>query len=192
MRTFLLLTLICITACAGPMRRDGPEVVSSSGVVVDRGALEARIHELVNDVRVRHRLGTLDWNEAIRPVARGHSNDMGRRNYFAHNAPNGADFNDRYRRARFQCRVPAGGNRFLLGGENLYMGHVVRTWTVYSDGTREIASRHSVESLAQAAVNGWMRSPPHRANILTSHWQTQAIGVEVTEDGRVYATQNFC
>ena len=72
------------------------------------------------------------------------------------------------------------------------MGHVVWTWTVYSDGRREIASRHSLESLAQATIRGWLNSRTHRENMLNSHWQTEAIGVEITDDGRVYATQNFC
>ena len=192
MRGFLVLVLVFSTGCGAAMLRDGPEVVESNGVVIDRGELEARIHTLVNRQRAQHGLSQLSWNEAIRPIARGHSNHMGRRRYFSHNAPNGADFSDRYRRARFRCQVPAGGNRILLGGENLFMGHVVRTWTVYSDGTRQVAARHNLDSLAQAAVVGWMNSRSHRENLLTPHWRTEAIGVEITEDGRVYATQNFC
>jgi uncharacterized protein YkwD len=158
MRRLLILLLLFSSACSGPMLRDGPEVVASNGVIIDRG----------------------------------HSNHMGRRNYFSHNAPGGADFNDRYRRAGFSCQVPAGRNRILLGGENLFMGHVVRTWTVYSDGRREVASRHTFDSLAEAAVRGWLNSRSHRENMLTPQWRTEAIGVEITSDGRVYATQNFC
>ena len=192
MRRLLILLLLFSSACSGPMLRDGPEVVASNGVVIDRGELEARIHALINRERARRNLSSLAWNEAIRPIARGHSNHMGRRNYFSHNAPGGADFNDRYRRAGFSCQVPAGRNRILLGGENLFMGHVVRTWTVYSDGRREVASRHTLDSLAEAAVRGWLNSRSHRENMLTPQWRTEAIGVEITSDGRVYATQNFC
>jgi uncharacterized protein YkwD len=190
-RVLLFILTFALTGCAG-LHQDGPPVITSNGVTIERVALEARIHELVNQERQGRGLSAVDWNEAIRPIARGHSTHMGRRNYFSHNAPNGADFNDRYRRARFGCQVPAGRNRYLLGGENLFMGHVVRSWTAYSDGSRVVTSRHDLESLARAAVTGWMNSPAHRDNLLNRHWRTEAIGIEITEDGRVYATQNFC
>ncbi len=191
MRALILIVFFALSGCAG-IHQEGPPVVTSNGVTIERAALEARIHELVNFERRRRGLSEVTWNEAIRPIARGHSSHMGRRNYFAHNAPGGADFNDRYRRARFQCQVPAGRNRYLLGGENLFLGHVVRTWAAYSDGRRVVTARHDLESIAQAVVTGWLNSPAHRDNLLNRHWRTEAIGVEITEDGRVYATQNFC
>lgn len=190
-RLLIFMIALALLGCGG-LHQESLPVVTSNGVTIERAALEARVHELVNQERLRRGLSAVTWNEDIRPIARGHSAHMGRRHYFSHNAPNGRDFNDRYRRARFSCQVPAGRNRYLLGGENLFLGHVVRTWTAYSDGRRVVTSRHNLESLAQAAVTGWMNSPAHRDNLLNRHWRTEAIGIEITADGRVYATQNFC
>jgi uncharacterized protein YkwD len=41
------------------------------------------------------------------------------------------------------------------------------------------------------AHEGWMRSPGHRANLLSPDWDRLGIGVVCTDDGSVYATQNF-
>ena len=46
--------------------------------------------------------------------------------------------------------------------------------------------------LAESAVQGWMNSPGHRQNILTPHWRSEGIGVAVSNDGKVLATQDFC
>ena len=41
------------------------------------------------------------------------------------------------------------------------------------------------------AVENWMLSPGHRANILNPEFQESAIGVFVAADGTVYLTQEF-
>jgi uncharacterized protein YkwD len=41
------------------------------------------------------------------------------------------------------------------------------------------------------AVEQWMQSPKHRANILRSNFTHSAIGIARTADGRVYLTQVF-
>ena len=47
--------------------------------------LEQRVHELVNVERVKNNLNPMDWNPALNQIARIHSNDMAKRNYFEHN-----------------------------------------------------------------------------------------------------------
>ena len=37
-----------------------------------------------------------------------------------------------------------------------------------------------------------MNSPGHRENILTGVFDREGIGVEITQDYKVYVTQNFC
>lgn len=44
---------------------------------------------------------------------------------------------------------------------------------------------------AGQAHEGWMRSPGHRANLLSPDWDLLGIGVVCAEDGGVYVTQNF-
>jgi uncharacterized protein YkwD len=37
-----------------------------------------------------------------------------------------------------------------------------------------------------------MQSPEHRHNILNEQYDREAIGIVVSEDDKVYITQNFC
>ena len=37
-----------------------------------------------------------------------------------------------------------------------------------------------------------MNSSGHRSNILADAWRNEGIGIYVTDEGKVYATQNFC
>ena len=49
------------------------------------------------------------------------------------------------------------------------------------------------EAIATQFVDMWMNSDGHRQNILTERWNNEGIGVYYdSEDGEVYATQNFC
>jgi uncharacterized protein YkwD len=41
------------------------------------------------------------------------------------------------------------------------------------------------------AVEEWLLSPGHRANILRAEFRQSAIGVFITPDGTVYLTQEF-
>ena len=45
--------------------------------------------------------------------------------------------------------------------------------------------------IAEAAVNAWMNSPGHRANILSSFYHSEGVGFAVSET-KVYVTQDFC
>ena len=48
------------------------------------------------------------------------------------------------------------------------------------------------ETIAQTIVKGWMKRPTHREAILETAWQTQGIGIVITNDYRVYVTEDFC
>lgn len=201
----LTMLLCCLASCGGPElpnERPGAQATqrgSGAGIgpavvvgKLDAHALGLRIHERVNEVRARNGLKPLAWNGPLVAIAQGHSRDMQARSYFAHVSPSGEDFSQRYQRGGFVCRVPAGANRFLTGGENLAMVHQVGQWQVWEDGRREPDQIHSLEQLAEQTVTGWWNSPPHRQNLLRPEWQTEAIGVIVGADGTVWVTQNFC
>jgi uncharacterized protein YkwD len=48
------------------------------------------------------------------------------------------------------------------------------------------------EEIAQSTVDGWMTSPGHRQNILTSTYNREGIGVAIDSDNKVYITEDFC
>ncbi|MBI3026643.1 DnaJ domain-containing protein [Candidatus Woesearchaeota archaeon] len=153
-------------------------------------SIEEKIHGLINIEREKYDLSKLSWNDKIALAARKHSEDMVNRDYFSHDSPEGYDFSWRYSQVGFSCDIYA-GNYIYKGAENLHQG-----WTYgaiqYVNGVESNREWLTPDEIAKSAVEGWMNSPGHRQNILTSYWKSEGIGVAVSNDGKVLATQNFC
>ncbi|MGQ3411929.1 CAP domain-containing protein [Natrinema sp. LN54] len=151
---------------------------------LDRSQVERDVHEAVNEERTARGLEPLSFDTELRDIARGHSEDMAERGYFSHVDPEGNDFADRYDAAGYECSANG-----YTGGEN-----IAQTWydTRVATGDGEIVRYENERELADGIVTQWMNSPDHRENILASQWENEGIGVSVTDDGRVYVTQNFC
>ena len=129
-----------------------------------RNALEA-----VNGSRSANGLSALELAPALNEAARVHAGDMLKRDYFAHESPEGNTVQDRYEKA--------GGSKWRLVAENIAR---------YSN-YRAPLTPATVESLQQ----GWMNSPPHRANILHKGLTQFGFGIAAGENGDVYAVQTF-
>jgi uncharacterized protein YkwD len=97
-------------------------------------------------------------------MARVHSEKMARENFFSHETPNGQRLKDRAR--------AIGVGRFKVLAEN-------------------IAFNQGFEDPAALAVERWLISPGHRANILYRQFEASAVGVFVSDNGAVYLTQAF-
>ncbi|MEJ5185593.1 MAG: CAP domain-containing protein [Candidatus Geothermincolales bacterium] len=152
--------------------------------------LALRIHQLTNEQRRHHGLKSLEWDGELAAIAYQHSSDMARRNYFDHTSPEGKSFADRYREHGYQKNTRV-GDVVYGGAENLFLNNVARSYT-YDKDTGEVYSYEfsSLEEIARSTVEGWMQSPGHRENILTP-FTREGIGVYVTDDGKIYITQNF-
>ena len=159
---------------------------NSSGI--NATAVEYHIHKDINERRSEHGLSKLEFDEQLQQIARAHSSDMAARSYFSHEGPGGDDFADRYSESGYNCRIATSETSYATGAEN-----IAYTWynkrvetqgrTRYYDNASEVAT---------GVVNGWMNSTGHRKNILTPYWKSEGIGVNITDSGKVYATQNFC
>ena len=161
----------------------------------DGRAIEKEVHQLINSERVRHGLPGLDWVERIALIARAHSEDMGRSDYFSHDNQKGESPTDRAIAADYPCRKPLDGGSFSYGlAENIWRGWEFSSYTYELGSTRY--NWMSQTQLARQAVSSWMGSPGHRQNILTSRYDKTGIGVGFgTANGEkyaVYLTQNFC
>lgn len=143
------------SAMAGAMA--GPAVGSATSD-------ERRAFELVNAERVARGERPLIWDTELTRMARIHSENMARQNFFAHKGPDSQGLRERSR----ACGIM--GFRELA--ENL----------AYNKGFADAAS---------SAVVGWMRSAGHRENILNAEFTRSGIGVARSSDGRVYFTQVF-
>jgi uncharacterized protein YkwD len=92
---------------------------------------------------------------ALDRSARGHSLEMGRLGYFAHDSADGTSFWH-----RIQRYYPRRGSSYWSVGENL-------VW-------------RSPNLSAAKAMNLWIASPPHLANLLSKQWRqigVSAVGV---------------
>ena len=126
--------------------------------------IELRAFEQTNLVRIKNGLQPFVWDDDMSRVARNHSENMSRLGFFAHVTPDGKRLPDRAR--------AAGIRRYSSLGEN-------------------IAYNQGYEDPGALAVERWMLSPKHRANILSSEFRAMAIGSYVAPDGSVYLTQTF-
>lgn len=106
----------------------------------------------VNSVRLRARLRSLRANSRLRRAATAHSSSMVRGRYFSHTAPGGVVLTTRLRRVRY---LPA--LRWLVG-ENL------------ATGTGRYSTPLSI-------LRAWLRSPPHRANLLERLFRDVGLGL---------------
>lgn len=156
---------------------------------INLSLLEKEIHKQINREREKKGLVPLIWNDKLANIARNHSQDMAKRNYFEHDSPEGYDFSYRYKQGGFLCELLEDSGYFILtGGENLFM---VDWWTI-QDWIRYNAVDVEEDLIAIKVARGWMDSPGHKENILTREWRRQGIGVAISSNDEVYITENFC
>jgi uncharacterized protein YkwD len=126
--------------------------------------IERRAFDLTNAARIENGLPPLVWDSELCRIARNHSESMVRKGFFAHETPDGLQPKDRAR--------AAGILHFKVLGEN-------------------IAYNQGYDDPGGFAVERWLISPGHRANILSNLFEQSAIGSFVAPDGTVYLTQEF-
>jgi len=150
--------------------------------------VEQLVHQEINDRRTANGLEPIAYDPTLASIAEDHSQDMIDRDFFAHENPDGDDFDDRYDRAGYNCRVATGSGTYSTGGEN-----IAQTWWDEQITTSQGTVRYDTEAeLAEGIVGQWMNSTGHRENILTDHWESEGIGVAITDGDEVLVTQNFC
>jgi uncharacterized protein YkwD len=138
-----------------------PAAITSAPVAAN--SFERQAFDMINAVRVKNRLPPLAWDGDLCRAARAHSENMGRRNFFDHEAPDGTSLLD---------RINAIGITWRSIGENI----------AYNQG--------QVDPV-RVAVEQWVQSPQHLSNILRAKYTHTAVGVARMADGRVYLTQIF-
>jgi uncharacterized protein YkwD len=135
-----------------------PTSCPNADIVPSAGNLDAvrlAIVCLHNQIRGENGLPLLRGNSRLRRAAEGHSADMVRAGYFQHTSPGGADMVDRILDAGYVRR----DHGWLLG-ENL-------EW-----GTGSLAT-------PRGAVEAWMQSPGHRANVLKRGYRHLGVGISL-------------
>ena len=116
---------------------------------------------------------------------------MALRNYFSHETPEGLDPTGRATTQGYKCEKIVGKLIYSGIAENIFQNNLYDTvW--YTGGIPTSYDWNSQNEIAQTTVDGWMDSPGHRQNILTTTFDREGIGVKISSDDKVYITQNFC
>jgi uncharacterized protein YkwD len=140
-------------------------IVSSAGTA-DLLTMEKQVKTQVDSERAREGKPALQWNDALGELARKHSQDMKRRDFFDHVNPDGLDPFARLKRA---------GITFSTAAEN-------------------IAQNQGFPDPGNQAVIGWMNSDGHRGNILdlsNAGYTQTGVGIARKDDGTYFFTQVF-
>ena len=157
----------------------------------DIAELEKQIHDLINVERVRNGLPSLSLDDRLSTIARVHSRDMAVNHFFSHDNLNGQDPTDRANSAGYTCYKNYGSYYTNGIAENIAQNNLYSSVT-YVDAIPSSYDWNTPEQIAASVVNGWMNSPGHRQNILTSAYDREGMGVAIASDDKVYITQDFC
>jgi len=130
--------------------------------------VEDLVFDMTNQARRAHGLAPLIKDEELRGLARAYSNDMLVRRFFDHTTPDGVSFD-----ARITRHYP---HRFYVVGENIWSAFG------YNPG--------NIQNVAKEIMDTWMRSPGHRANLLSADYTHLGVGVSARSH-QIWATQEF-
>ncbi len=120
----------------------------------------------INAVRQENSLPPLSYaGDDVREVARSYSERMLEQGFFSHRDDHGETAGE---------RLTSSGVEWQAVGENLL----------------EDVGTPSVDVVVAEAVAAWIKSPGHRANILSPRYTETAVGL-ATSHGRTYLTQLF-
>jgi len=135
------LGAVLLCLLAVPVASSAPTSARTRSVT----ALNNQILREVNRVRVQNDLQPLATSPQLAGAAADHSRSMATGGYFAHESADGTAFWQ-----RIQRYYSANGFHSWAVGENLVWASPAMT--------------------AKRAVQMWMKSPPHRANLLSKRW----------------------
>ncbi len=175
-----------------PLEKNSPSPAASErSPVTNVAELEKQVHGLINLERSKNGLSVLAWDDELGTVARKHSEDMAKRNYFNHISPEGYSAVDRCKLGGINIsQIPGDGVYYLGCAENIFQCTLAETY-YYRNGVLSYTEYYSSSEIAELTVREWMNSEGHRNNILTKYWRTEGIGVAISDGGNVYVTQDF-
>lgn len=160
----LLSEPVAETVNSRPRRVEASHHAASALSFDDATVVERRAFEQTNAARVENGLEPLTWDPELCRMARAHSESMALTGLFSHQTAEGSQLKERAHEN--------GILHFRVIGEN-------------------IAYNKGYDDPGGFAVERWLLSSGHRANILFGGFQASAIGSYVAADGSTYLTQVF-
>lgn len=169
----VLLALFCligIMGCASALSQRKPNLLRSKQKVVETNVIkkfeidEREIFRLVNQIRGKHNLSLLVWDEQLAQMAREYSERMASEDFFNHVDPEGGAAARRAKKSKLKNWSKIGENLFAV---------------------------ERIPHPGAFAVKAWMKSLDHELVILDADWTTTGVGIAEADDGEIYITQLF-
>jgi uncharacterized protein YkwD len=169
---------IALTGCTEGVDEDTPtptpaEIPSfnatNAGIFSDIETLERAVYNMMNGFRVEEGYEPLGYNQDLAEIARYHSWNMARKDFFAHD-----DYKGR-----------SGGDRAD------YFGYPD---TAISENLFRVGIPEEVKSskpIANKTIQGWKNSPSHRAGMLTTAHIVAGIGGYIDTNRVVFITAMY-
>jgi hypothetical protein len=132
-------------------------------VAEPRPALVAALHRAADAARAQAGLGGTAWDEGLARAARQHAAELAERGLLDH--------------------VGATPGRRTVGDR------LARAGSPYASHAENLAYVPGVFDPVRGAVDGWLDSPPHRANLLASGFDRVGFGTAIDERGGVVVVQ---
>jgi uncharacterized protein YkwD len=156
----LSLSVVATASASSGSSRGAASAAPSRQLQVSQ--LESGVLSQINAVRSQHGLVPLRFSVPLTLAARNHSESMAAKGYFTHESADGGAF-----WKRVQNFYPSTSRRFWSVGENLL-------W-------------QAPDVDPSGALQMWMNSPEHKANLLTARWREVGISaVHATAAPGVY------
>jgi len=170
----------------------------------DAERIEVLVFELVNERRAEEGLDPLEMNRSlaseVREMARNHSETMAEADAPRHTI-NGVSSTDRYEENElyYTCRWETDNEGLMRADVNSFESNQ----SAFEAVTRTVAGREyevdgetrfnaDERDVAEAIVEEWWNDLRHDKRLLLPNARMVGVGVEVTEDGDVFATANLC
>ena len=160
----ILIAFVVIIQCCLASAAVAAQPASADNTTVSQE--ELRFVDLVNKERASRGLSQLVIDPLLVQVARGHSREMGEKNYFSHTSPTAGITTPLDRYLAVEKHRPS----WALVGENLYYCSVI-----------DVDRGHVA----------LMNSKGHRDNILESKFERIGVGAFVDRKGQFYVTETF-
>ncbi|MDX6555284.1 MAG: hypothetical protein QOD86_1479 [Miltoncostaeaceae bacterium] len=154
----------------------GAESAAPAKVRVQPGLERALLREM-NEARAEYGLPAFQGKSSLQHAARKHSAYLARLGHLDHDSAGGRPFWTRLVKAGYPRNSTMGENLALIGGCGRPNGYVQ---------LRRQAREESNHRQAEQVVAMWLKSPGHRANLLSRDFRYAGTGV--TTDGACNAT----
>ena len=142
------------------------------------------ISNQTNEQRMVSGISSLEWDDSLAEIADGYAKEISGSTFLSHTDSSGRGPSERAEEAGYPTTKEIEGGVRIGISENLaYIGTGMVAGVGYVDPTDPTA-------IARALMDGWMKSPGHRENILDPLSDRFGVGI-FYHDGYYYAVSNF-